>query len=269
MDMKILKSWVGLIAFCGMTLFLTACGGDDDDEVTVQIVSPENLSGRTYTLSGTGPTSVTFSGNTYVLLFSGTNNFGTYVANRTGNSVDVALTNPEQTWTRQLVLNFNSPTAGSYIYREPGQVEPNTGTFVQGGAPAPAPSGSNNNPGGGGSGGGNNNNSSTNNPATAPATLRAVTIHTSAGSVSGVSDYTVQLTGASSGTFTASNNTSGNFIYEVINSTTAHLRLNYGGQFTGDYDDMTLNFANAVITGTQIYNGTGPGAINGTFTGAQ
>jgi hypothetical protein len=74
------------------------------------------------------------------------------------------------------------------------------------------------------------------------------------------------MTGGATGTFTAGEGLFGNYSY-TPSGNTAHLRLDYGGQFAGDFDDMTLDFSNASINGTQRYNGVN-GVILGTFSNA-
>ena len=71
--------------------------------------------------------------------------------------------------------------------------------------------------------------------------------------------YTVNLSGGPSGTFTISNSGSsgsGTYTYTVDNTAkTAHLVLTYGGQFTGDFDDMTLIFTTQSGGGVNNYTG--------------
>jgi hypothetical protein len=85
-------------------------------------------------------------------------------------------------------------------------------------------------------------------------------------SVSGVSVNRVRLVGGyNSGIFIASGDLVGNFYYQRQNVVQARLRLDYTGQFAGDYDDVTLDFASGTFIGTQTYNG-GNGPLSGTFT---
>jgi hypothetical protein len=96
--------------------------------------------------------------------------------------------------------------------------------------------------------------------------LSTISIHTTPPSVAGGSDYTVTMTGGASGNFTAGPDLLGTYTY-TPNGTTANLRLNYQGQFAGDFDDMALDFTNNSVSGTQRYNGV-DGPIVGTFSNA-
>jgi len=98
--------------------------------------------------------------------------------------------------------------------------------------------------------------------------LNAISIHSDATTQSGVSDNNVNLSGGGTGTFTGSDGLTGTYTYTVTGPSAARLRLDYGGQFAGDFDDMNLNFANGTFTGSQTYNGTF-GAMNGTFNNVQ
>jgi len=91
--------------------------------------------------------------------------------------------------------------------------------------------------------------------------------------VLGPSSYTINLTGTSSGTFTITDGSTGqgSFVY-THSGTTGHLRLNYSGEFQGDFDDMDLFFQGAPgsttasrHSGTQQV-GNQSGTIAGTFT---
>jgi hypothetical protein len=72
--------------------------------------------------------------------------------------------------------------------------------------------------------------------------------------------YTVVLSGGTSGTFQITNSGStgsGTYTYTVNGNDTAHLRLDYTGDFAGDFDDMNLIFTSA------------PGGAPSQFTGSQ
>jgi hypothetical protein len=110
---------------------------------------------------------------------------------------------------------------------------------------------------------------------TPPANLSAINVVTGAGSGVGQgATYTVNLSGGPSGTFTISNGStgSGTYTYTVDNTNnTAHLVLNYGGDFQGDFDDMTLIFTTPPGGGVNNYTGNqrvggNPYPFNGTFT---
>jgi hypothetical protein len=91
--------------------------------------------------------------------------------------------------------------------------------------------------------------------------------------VLGPQAYTINLLGSSSGTFTVTDGSTGDGTFTYTHTgTTGHLRLNYGGQYQGDYDDMNLFFNGASgsttpsnFSGTQSA-GTNVGPISGTFT---
>jgi hypothetical protein len=91
-------------------------------------------------------------------------------------------------------------------------------------------------------------------------------------SVIGAINYIVDFNGTSSGTFREQyeNEPSlyGTFTY-APNGLSAHLLMNYEGPFAGDYDDMTLNFAeppaSGTLSGTQKV-GAEIGPMQGTFT---
>jgi hypothetical protein len=94
-------------------------------------------------------------------------------------------------------------------------------------------------------------------------------IHTDASSQAPNQSYTVQPDGNGNFVFTSGGDGFfGTYTYQVTGSNTAHMVLTYAGQYTGDYDDMTLTFTGAntgTITGTQKVTGV-VGPINGTFT---
>jgi hypothetical protein len=88
-------------------------------------------------------------------------------------------------------------------------------------------------------------------------------------SILGASSYDINLTGGASGTFTISNGSvgQGTYIYQPTGNQ-ARLRLDYTGDFAGDFDDMTLFFnssSSGTHSGTQkVGDQTGP--ITGSFT---
>lgn len=106
-------------------------------------------------------------------------------------------------------------------------------------------------------------------PSTAPAQIR---VHLTQGVLGG--DYTINLmNGGTSGSFNITDGSvgSGNYTY-TPNGTSAHLRLDYTGDYQGDYDDMTLYFMAAPgsstpssLSGTQ-FAAPNTGPMAGTFT---
>jgi hypothetical protein len=100
---------------------------------------------------------------------------------------------------------------------------------------------------------------------TAPQRLTKITLQPDPMSVIGQFEYTAVLNGDSSGTFIVEQ-----FLYYGLftyqpSGTTAHLRLDYRGDYPGDFDDVTLDFDRLTFTGTQSVSST-QGQMHGTFT---
>jgi hypothetical protein len=259
--MNRLRDYVGIFAICATSVFFTGCGDDDNDSnggnqgpITV---APQSLNGRTYTLTdGAGTSTLAFdAADTYTLTpgDGSAADSGTFTAQRVGDTWTVQSASTTSTNTATLTLNFSSDTAGNFELRQ-GDAAPVTGTFAQSsGNPDPDPD-PDPDP----------------EPGTAPASLSTITVMPSGGG-----SYTITFTGTSSGTFAAMNSEggsmgSGNFTY-TPNGDQAHLRLDYAGTETNEFDDMTLTFQPTgsaqphTFTGTQKI-GTITSAFTGTFT---
>jgi hypothetical protein len=276
--MNKVRNIVGVIAVCATAAFLTGCdddhnsGGGDNNNNTGN--APATLNSKSYTL--------TDAGGTNTIAFDAANNYtitpgggavaenGTFTATKNGDIYNVILANAAGDTNSNSTLNmtFSSPTAGTYTLDRPGQAQAN-GNFVAESTtlppPPPPPGDTNQPPAGGGT-------------IPAPVTVPGqITFTTGAGGGIGAGTvYTTTFSGGTSGTFTSANQAgdalgSGTFEY-TPQGNDAHLRMTYGGQFQGDYDDATLSFSQPAgsgqantYTGTQSVSGT-VYPFNGTFT---
>jgi hypothetical protein len=264
--MNRLRNIVGLIAVCATSAFFTGCGDDDHaDNGTPPPNAPASLAGRTYNLADAGGNTVVAfdpNGTAYTLTPSGGGaaETGSFTANQSGDVDTVSLVGNGAATNSTLTLTFTAPGTGTYTFDRPGEALV-SGNFSEQGAPTD------------GTTNGGTTNGGTDGSVQAPATLQTITIKPVNG-IQGGSTVNVTL---NNGTFTASGTEgqdlgSGTYSY-TPSGTTAHLRLDYGGNAAGDYDDYNLVFTQQQgsgqpnnFTGTQKVGGDNPAAINGTFT---
>jgi len=302
-----LRKLISLVAICATSALFTGCGDDDTESGGGNgSPSPDALNGKTYNLTdgGTGGT-VTFdpAANTYTLTRGGTTESGSFDANRSGDTWNVTTTDSTGTTTSTLTLTFTSPGNGTYTYDRPG-ADPQvvTGSFSQAASSTTGTSTSTGTDTGTSTSTGTDTGTSTSTgtdtgtststgtdtgtststgtttgtgTVQAPATLSAITVTTGPTAVSPNTVYTVNMSGGSSGTFSAVNPEgnsmgSGTFTY-TPSGTQANLRLVYP-EANNEYDDMTLIFTQQsgsgqpnAFTGTQLIGGV-VSPFNGTFT---
>jgi len=294
-------NFISLIAVCAIAAFFTGCGEGDTTTSTGgggnntgAGNSPGTLSGQTYTLANStgnnNNTVIAFGQNgTYTVTQGATTEQGTFTATRDGNLWNVTTVNNGGTMTSTLSLSFTGAGAGSYTFQQPAKplatgsfssgsnpgsttTEPGTTTTEPGTTTTEPPTTTTT------TGPPTTTTTTGPGPGTRPAPLTAPgSINVVTGAGTGVGEnatYTIVLSGGNSGTFQITNSgSSGSGTYTYTpNGNDANLRLTYGGQFNGDFDNMTLLFTQPAgsaqpnnFTGNQrVQNVDYP--FNGTFT---
>jgi hypothetical protein len=200
------------------------------------IYAPESLAKTAFS---TTAGRIQFEETTYSSTFNGVDEKGTYSAVRSDkNTWTITMLNEEGSRSSALTLNFTSSDGGGYTLTLPGVLIAQ-GFFQSSAYKEP------------GSGDG----------FPAPATLSTMRVHSAPGSGIGEMDLVFTFNGGAAGTFTAltvqgDSAGSGTFSY-TPSGTAAHLRLDYSGPISGDYDDITLQFKGAPGSTTpSVFNGT-------------
>jgi hypothetical protein len=111
-------------------------------------------------------------------------------------------------------------------------------------------------------------------PASAPVAIKKIRFVTLDTPLGPGLDFTFQLTGTTNGTFFVSGAFEGEGTFNYTKTTTgAQLRLDYTDEFTGDYDDFTLNFLEGAGLDTKVNTFAGTmsaegniGPVSGTFS---
>jgi hypothetical protein len=188
-------------------------------------LAPAQIVGRTYRFGDTGSGET----NSITLYDSGlfrlqtTNGvfLGAYSAERSTTIADTwSIKAAAPDGYRQLEFTFNSETVGRFTNIVNGVTR--SGDFTQGNFIQPTVI----------------------QPTTPPPALRTLRLVTLDSALGPGLDFTVTLTGATSGTFWSTGRFQGHgtFTYSTTTATGAKLRLDWLDEFAGDYDDLTLNF---------------------------
>jgi hypothetical protein len=125
--MKRLRTLTGLLAICGASVFMTGCGGDDDDNggPAGPAQNAPNAVGGTYSMTDAGGSrtlTLATAGTSYTFtLPAGGTESGNFQASRSGDVWTVLTTTDDLTTTRTITLTFNAASAGAYTIEEAGQ----------------------------------------------------------------------------------------------------------------------------------------------------
>ena len=196
-------------------------------------VVPATLSGRAYKL---GDTTIAFFGDVYSQWTNNNSGFhiGSYAPQKTPNGWVIDL-QTDWDYGRRLRMDFSTAGKGTFeIEGIPNGPTIQSGDFVKTDVPA------------------------FNTNRDGISAIRFIPVQ--GGGAPGMS-YVIYLNGDTAGTFTvgATGLYKGTFTL-TREETSAHLRLNYAGQFGGDFDDVTLNFVSSLH---------GPQYANDPFSGTQ
>lgn len=223
--------------FAGIPTRNGTVAGNGEFQIEIPVTyAPESLAKTAFS---TTAGRIQFEETTYSSTFNGVDEKGTFNAVRSDkNTWTITMLNDEGSRTSALTLNFTSADGGGYTLTLPGVLVAQG--FFQSSAYKE--------PGSGDS-------------FPAPATLSTMRVHSAPGSGIGEMDLVFTFNGGATGTFTAVTSQgdsagAGTFAY-APSGTSAHLRLDYWGQISGDNDDITLQFKGAPGSTTpSVFNGT-------------